>query len=794
MAESGFQKPGPLPFEGNVAENWRRFVQEYDIFIAAAHSSKSKKVQAYILLDLAGSEAIERERSFSYESEGENREDPECLKAKFAEICSPQTNITMERHKFNTAVQGQHSFQEFLADLRIKASTCRFGELKDEMIRDRLVCEIANNAVRKLLLRENDLTLTKAIHICEVNELSDKRIKKLSTQLEGSDAEIHALRKKDRRNDERRESNKDKVSCSYCGDVHAQGRQQCPAHEKKCRFCGKLNHFQRVCKSSGNHFTKSKQRQPVNELTESQDGNKITSQNRPSFVIDTIDSIEATHINEVYSTIKINDHNVKLKVDTGARCNVMPFELLKQIRRSERIDNSCPVKLVSNSGDSIQTLGETVFMGSFAGRTHNLKFHIIEKAAKPLLGLQDSLGLQLMEIKEVEEVKSVQAAPSLTTTKPSSTITKANILDEYRDLFDGELGELPMQYKMKLSPDVRPVVRPPSRFPVAFQGKVKQELDAMVTKGVITPVTEPTEWVSQMVVTQKKDSDAIRICIDPKDLNEAIQREHYPMRTCEEVIARMPKAQYFTTLDASHGFWQIPLDHESALKTAFNTPYGRYYFKRSPFGIKSAPEIFQKAMDQMFSGCQCEIIVDDILVWGETEEEHDHKLLQVLDRAREVNLKLKVKKFQFKSKQLGYVGHVLTSEGVKADPEKVRAVVEMQTPDDAKSLRRFLGMVTYLSKFIPQLSEAAALLRTSIREGVPWSWCDEQQEAFDKIKSAITTDPVLQFYDVQQEVTLTCDASSHGPGAACLRDGKTVAYASRALSTTQKKYAQMDGR
>ena len=128
-----------------------------------------------------------------------------------------------------------------------------------------------------------------------------------------------------------------------------------------------------------------------------------------------------------------------------------------------------PVQLVSYSGDYIQTLGETVFKGSFAGKTHNLKFHIIDKAAKPLLGLQDSLGLQLIEIKEVEEVKSIQVAPSLMTTKPSSTLTKESILDEYRDLFDGELGELPMQYKMKLDPDVRPVVRPPRRFPAAFQ-------------------------------------------------------------------------------------------------------------------------------------------------------------------------------------------------------------------------------------------------------------------------------------------------------------------------------------
>ena len=319
MAESGFQKPEPLSFEGNVAENWRRFVQEYDIFIAAAHSSKSKKVQAYNLLNLAGSEAIERERSFSYEREGENREDPECLKAKFAEICSPQTNITMERQKFNTAVQGEHSFQEFLADLRIKASTCRFGELKYEMIRDRLVCGITNNAVRKLLLREDDLTLTKAIHICDVNELSDRRIKELSTQLEGSDAEIHALRKKDRKNAERRELNKAKISCSYCRGVHAQGRQQCPAHGKKCRSCGKLNHFQRVCKSSGNHSTKPKQRQPVNELTErdgyfyqqqpdnyfTQNLQRITNDDCPSFVIDTIDSIEATQLRKFIQPLKL---------------------------------------------------------------------------------------------------------------------------------------------------------------------------------------------------------------------------------------------------------------------------------------------------------------------------------------------------------------------------------------------------------------------------------------------------------------------------------------------------------
>lgn len=154
----------------------------------------------------------------------------------------------------------------------------------------------------------------------------------------------------------------------------------------------------------------------------------------------------------------------------------------------------------------------------------------------------------------------------------------------------------------------------------------------MVKIGVIKPVTEPTSWVSSFVAVKKKGKDEIRLCIDPKDLNHAIQRQHYPMRTIEEVAARIPNAKFFTVLDASSGFWQIPLDYESSLKTTFNTPYGRYRFCRLPFGIKSASEVFQKAMDHLLEGYPCEVIVDDILVWGSTEAEHDENLLKVLDR------------------------------------------------------------------------------------------------------------------------------------------------------------------
>ncbi|XP_028407548.1 uncharacterized protein K02A2.6-like [Dendronephthya gigantea] len=334
---------------------------------------------------------------------------------------------------------------------------------------------------------------------------------------------------------------------------------------------------------------------------------------------------------------------------------------------------------------------------------------------------------------------------------------------------------------MKLDPDVKPVIRPPRRIPVAMQNKVKTELERMVKIGV-----------SSFVAVKKKGKDEIRLCIDPKDLNLAIQRQHYPMRTIEEVAARMPNAKFFTVLDASSGFWQIPLDYESSLKTTFNTPYGRYRFCRMPFGIKSASEVFQKAMDHLLEGYPCEVIVDDILVWGTTEAEHDESLIKVLDRIREINLKLKWDKCKFKVKEVGYVGHLLTGEGLKPDPEKIRAIVEMKTPENVKDLQRFLGMVRYLSKFVPRLSELALPLQILTHVDTPWAWDGVHQRAFDNLKSAISSAPALPFYDVSKPVTLTCDASFGGLGAACLQDGLPVAYASRSLTKTEQNYAQIE--
>ena len=195
------------------------------------------------------------------------------------------------------------------------------------------------------------------------------------------------------------------------------------------------------------------------------------------------------------------------------------------------------------------------------------------------------------------------------------------------------------------------------RLPVALKERAINKLHEMEANGYIVKVTEPTEWVSSMVV-----SIQVRICIDPSDLNKVIKREHHPMRTIEEVISTIPDAKVFSKLDAKSGFLQIKLDEASSLLTTFNTPLGRYRWLRLPFGIKCAPEIFQRIMDQMLEGIEgATAIMDDILIAGSNTEHHDAVLRQVIERATSYNLKLNHQKCLIRQPAVPYIGHLLTS-------------------------------------------------------------------------------------------------------------------------------------
>ena len=164
----------------------------------------------------------------------------------------------------------------------------------------------------------------------------------------------------------------------------------------------------------------------------------------------------------------------------------------------------------------------------------------------------------------------------------------------------------------------------------------------MENLGVIKKRMEPSAWVHSLVA--KKKNNKIRVCLDPSNLNRVVMREHFPMQTVEDVISRMPHAKVFSVLDANHGFWQAKLTKDSSKLATFNTPFGRYSYTSLPFGIATAPEVFQNIMSHLFQDIEgVEVIVDDLVVWGEHVEQHDARLRQVLDSSQECNLKLNKK-------------------------------------------------------------------------------------------------------------------------------------------------------
>ena len=371
-------------------------------------------------------------------------------------------------------------------------------------------------------------------------------------------------------------------------------------------------------------------------------------------------------------------------------------------------------------------------------------------------------------------------------------ITKEYILKEYNDVFKG-VGTLPGgPYHIRLKEQYRPVQHPPRSVPIAMQTAYKTELERLTKEGIITEVKEHTEWINSIVPVMKPNG-SLRLCLDPKDLNKAIERNQWYSRTIDDILPELAKSKFKTLKDATSGYWHVVLDLDSSLLTMFNTPWGKFRWLRLPFGLKIASDVFQERLDRvlrLLDGVHG--IADDILTHGETEIQHDGRLLTLLETARMNNLSLNPDKIQFKSTDCKFFGHRLTPEGLKPDPEKIKAILAMQPPQSIQQLQSFNGMVNYLKRFSPVLSELAEPLRKLQKSDTVWAWESEQQTAFEKTKTVLTTLPVLAYFDKNKDHIIQTDASKTGLGAVLLQEGQPVVYASRTLTDTECRYSNIE--
>lgn len=764
----------------DLVTQWKSFKQHCQFWFAGPLIKASEAQKCNYVMIWIGDKG--RDIYSTWDLSEEDSKKLDVLYTNFEKHVKPKSNKIYSRYKFLSRVQkDSDTFEEYLTELKLLVKDCEYKDA-DDMIRDAIVFGTKDHKVRAKCIDEgSDLTLEKAINFARTQEISKAQLKTMN----GEDNSINAVATKQKQTPSqyahgnygkfnRGTSEKSKYPCRNCGGVHEP--RQCPAYGKLCTKCNKKHHFPSVCLSSTTYKEFKPMKPKPHKLHTLHVDDNTNSESESELFIDTIEEVNSLTMDEWKETILVNNVPVKFQLDTGAKCNVMSLATVKATCSEPKIRRK-DVPLKSYSGHLIKPMGITSLTCRHRDQDFQVDFYIVREDVQAILGA-----------KTCQEMKMVQRIYSLTPSALPEDIVNSNM---YENLFKG-LGCLPGMHTIGVDKTVTPVVHPPRKIPIAIKDKVKTELDRMTEMGVIVKQEEPTEWVNSMV-TVIKPNGKIRICIDPRDLNKAICREHYPLKTVEEVISQMPNAKIFTKLDATSGFWQLRLDEKSSKLCTFNTPFGRFRFTRLPFGIKSAPEVFQKVISQMVLDIEgAEAIIDDILVWGSNQEEHDARLKRVLERAMEYNLKLSADKCEFRKSEVTYVGHRLTSKGVKPDPEKIRAVCNMVKPTCLKDLQTFMGFIQYLSKFMPHLSTVSAPLRTLLEKNTAWHWDEEKETSFLKLKDMATNAPILQYYDPSKPLTLSVDASSKGLGAVLIQNQRPVAYASRALTPTQQRYSQIE--
>lgn len=759
----------------SVGSRWEKWKRALEIYLLAANIDSPNKKRATLLH--VGGLALQE---IYYNLPGAHAEDGKDIDVykialeKLNNYFAPKQSHIYERYLFRLMKQEEgEKFEKFVLRLRTQAEKCGFKN-KEEHLIDQVTEKCKPVDLRKKILEIGDsITLDQIISKANALEMITKQLEQFENSNQQRKIEINKIDSKRNYNKNPKKTQNSKP-CSRCGsNYHLSNDAKCPAKDKRCLKCDFMGHFQECCRTRRkrrytNNATDTSNKKPKIDITK----NDKTSEIDYIFHLDEDSVINCT----------MGGVNLDMLIDSGSKCNVITdktWQVLKdnKIQITNQIRKPNKILLPYGNKVPLDVMGSFDTIISVDGRNKIATVYVIRNGTRDLLGKATAIELGVLQIGL--HINTVDAKAPIVFPK-----------------FKGVTVQIPIDKTIK------PVVQPYRRVPIPLEEKVTKKLEELKEADVIEEVDEPSPWVSPMVPVLKEDGE-VRICIDMRRANEAIIRENHPLPTMNELLPNFRRAKFFSRLDIKNAFHQLEINKDCRYITTFSTSKGLFRYKRLMFGISCAPEMFQKILEKMLLGCECTFnFIDDIIVYGATEQEHDERLSKVQKVLEENNVLLNKDKCVYKTKRIEFLGHELTEYGIRPLAKYLTSVKTSRRPNTIEEVQSFLGLVNFVGKWIPNLATLTDPLRELLRLGLGKSasvekfWTSKQNEAFEALKHILANIRSLGYYNPSDKTQVIADASPVGLGAVLVQIGeggpRVIAYGHKALTDCEKRYCQTE--
>lgn len=587
----------------------------------------------------------------------------------------------------------------------------------------------------------------------------------------------------------------------------------------RCFNCGKVGHISENClkKSDGPRCFKCKKyghKSPdctVASNPSNSSNNKISSEITERQT--TIGSVMSTNLKSNHTIIKINDKPIEALIDTGSDYTLITEDEFPQIDCLEM--ELVPLDLHGIGKSVVKTIGRAKVSITIDDEIYIANMYIVSSGMLPVKCI---VGYDLLRdaIVYTDDDKIRLRKKFFDSEPPTCCVVEENsedklqvgisshhsiverLVDTYIKSECQEIKECPITMKLILKSDT-PIWQPPRRLAVNEKIEVERQLNIWLEDGIIKPSV--SDYASPIVLVNKKDGSK-RICVDYRRLNREIVMDRYPLPLIEDVVDQLHCANVFTVLDLKNGFFHVKVDEKSQKYTAFVTPHGHFEFQRVPFGLCTAPAIFQRFINYVFKDLIAQGVMlsymDDAIVFSKTVDENVEKLKNVLEVASSYGLKFNWNKCKFLFTEVEYLGYIISNGKIKPSELKIKAVSKFPQPSNVKSVQSFLGLTGYFRKFIYNYSIIARPLTDLLKKDSKFIFKDEHKESFELLKNHLINQPILSIYRPSATTELHTDASKLGYGAVLLQKNDDdnnfhpVYFFSRKTSPAESNYCSYE--